>query len=230
MWLSVAELLLSVLYKDSCSHPAPPRHCHLARRAACSTAIKHPRNIELCLLSHLYMEKKKQIRGCRLGLQELPISVGFSASWGRVMLLARVFKHGLHSGEVGGLCDCYILHLFSVQCKCCAQFRLWCWVPTKYSFLRSPTWNNSIEGATWCGMKLVFNSPIQCPCCCAIVCMWVVISVMHGFTEKKSKTKRIKKNKKRKKILWVIFFLCVCFFWFFFLWLFKVGSNQQDVT
>lgn len=66
-WWAGAELLLVVLYKDSFAHPAPPRRCRLAQCAARKMAIKHLWNTELCLLSHLYMEKKKQIRGRLLG-------------------------------------------------------------------------------------------------------------------------------------------------------------------
>ena len=71
---------------------------------------------------------------------------------------------------------------------------------TKYDFLGSLTCNYSTEGAAQCGMKLAFESPAQCPCCCATVCRWVMIPVMPGFTNKKTKPKETKQEEEENLV------------------------------
>lgn len=46
-----------------------------------------------------------------------------------------------------------------------------------------------------------FESLFQCPCCHATVCRWVMISVMPGFTKKKTKPKERRKQEEEQNLV-----------------------------
>lgn len=105
-----------------------------------------------------------------------------------------------------GLCGCCILHLFSAQCKGCAQFSLWCYEYPQ----NAASWGAKL-GTTglrviWCTVKLDFKSPFHCDCCLFAVCRWVMILLMSGFTNKKTKPKETRKQEKEEILLEFIFF------------------------